>query len=125
MLIFGVDNSSSSHTDNLKNDFLILGEGSTFVINGNFGTSDKKFDISFRKAYTKFCLSLHYNADNSYLFVNGKEIYKSKASNKNNNFPSRFCPSRTISNEFNTHYNSIDKFNVLNIHKYLMIKNNI
>ena len=36
-LIFGVDNSSSSHTDNRKNDILILGEGDTFGINGSFG----------------------------------------------------------------------------------------
>ena len=27
----------------------------------------------------KFCLSLHYNGANSYLFVNGTEIYKVKA----------------------------------------------
>ena len=27
----------------------------------------------------KFCLSLHYNGANSYLFVNGKEIIKFKA----------------------------------------------
>ena len=26
----------------------------------------------------KFCLSLHYNGENSYLFVNGKEIVKFK-----------------------------------------------
>ena len=26
-----------------------------------------------------FCLSLHYNTENSYLFVNGTEIYKFKA----------------------------------------------
>ena len=26
-----------------------------------------------------FCLSLHYNGDNSYLFVNGKEVTKFKA----------------------------------------------
>ena len=26
-----------------------------------------------------FCLSLHYNGDNSYLFVNGKEIHIFKA----------------------------------------------
>ena len=26
-----------------------------------------------------FCLSLHYNGDNSYLFINGKEIINSKA----------------------------------------------
>ena len=27
----------------------------------------------------KFCLSLHYNGANSYLFVNGTEVYKFKA----------------------------------------------
>ena len=42
VIIFGVDNSLSSHTDNLKNDFLILGEGPTFCINGSFGASEKK-----------------------------------------------------------------------------------
>ena len=29
-----------------------------------------------------FCLSLHYNGDNSYLFVNDKEITKLRANNK-------------------------------------------
>ena len=41
VIIFGVDNSSSSHTDHLKNDFLILGEGDTFGIDGSFGTHKK------------------------------------------------------------------------------------
>ena len=36
-------------------------------------------------------MSLHYNADNSDLFFDGKEMYKFKASNKNNSFPSQFC----------------------------------
>ena len=36
---------------------------------------DKKITINFTKANTKFCLCLHYNADNNYLFVNGKEIF--------------------------------------------------
>ena len=40
------------------------------------------FSINFSKAKTKFCLSLHYNADNSYLFVNGKEIFKFKVEKK-------------------------------------------
>ena len=38
-----------------------------------------------------FFLSLHYNADNSYLFVNENEIFKFKADNKNVNFPTQFC----------------------------------
>ena len=55
-----------------------------------FGSTEKKFSINFTKANTKFCLSLHYNANNSYLFVNGKEIFKFKADNKNINFPTQF-----------------------------------
>ena len=35
--------------------------------------------INFTVAKKKFCLSLHYNRANSYLFVNGTEIYKFKA----------------------------------------------
>ena len=65
-----------------------IGKGDTFGINGSFGAPEKKISIDFTKAKTKFCLGLHYNADNSHLFVNGKEIYEFKASNKNNNFPS-------------------------------------
>ena len=37
------------------------------------------YSINFTKVNTKFCLSLHYNGDNSYLFVNGTEIIKFKA----------------------------------------------
>ena len=36
-------------------------------------------------------MNLHYNDDNSYLFVNEKEIIKFKAGNKNVNFPTQFC----------------------------------
>ena len=33
---------------------------------------------SFSDENKIFCLSLHYNGDNSYLFVNGKEVTKFK-----------------------------------------------
>ena len=141
VIIFGVDNSSSSHSDNRKNNFLILGEGPAYGINGSFGSPEKKFDINFSKVNTKFCLSLHYNVGNSYLFVNVKEIFKFKADNKNVNFPTQFCL-RSISNgfsatesrevslngnvyDFSVDYNSIVKSGILNIHKYLMTENNI
>ena len=51
----------------------------------------KKFVSNFSKANTKFCLDLHYNADNSYFFVNEKEIFQFKFYNKNVNFPTQFC----------------------------------
>ena len=38
------------------------------------------YSINFTVTKKKFCLSLHYNGVNSYLFVNGTEIYKFKDS---------------------------------------------
>ena len=37
------------------------------------------YSTNFTFANKKFSLSLHYNGDNSYLFVNGKEIINFKA----------------------------------------------
>ena len=96
---FGGDNNSSTHANNCKNNFLTLGVGPTFRINGSFGSPEKKFSINFTKANTKFFLSLHHNADNSYLFFKGKEIFKLKANNKNVNFSTWFCLG-SISNGF-------------------------
>ena len=70
VLIFGVDNRSSSYVENHKNNFLVLGEGPTFRINGSFGSPEKNVSINFSKANINFFLSSHYNAHNSYLFAN-------------------------------------------------------
>ena len=37
------------------------------------------YSINFTVTKKKFCLSLHYNGVNGYLFVNGKEIVTFKA----------------------------------------------
>ena len=37
------------------------------------------YSVNFTVRKKKFCLSLHYNGANSYLFVNGTEICKFKA----------------------------------------------
>ena len=37
------------------------------------------YSINFTVTKKQFCLSLHYNEANSYLFANGTEIYKFKA----------------------------------------------
>ena len=98
---------------------------------------EQKFSTNFSKPKTKLCLSLHYNGDNSYLFVNGKKIYKFEANNKNVNFPNQFCLG-SISNkcrgrylkgnvyDFSVDYDTINKSDILNIYKYLiMVKNNM
>ena len=75
VIIFGADNSSLSHLENRKNNFLILDEGAVYGITGSFGSPEKKFSINFTKANIKFCLNSNYTADNCYLLVNGKEIF--------------------------------------------------
>ena len=61
VIIFDIDNCSSSLTDNHKNNFLVLGDD----INGSVGTAEEKFSINFTKSKTEFFLSLYYNGDNS------------------------------------------------------------
>ena len=54
VIVFGVDNSSWSHTDNQKNVFLLLGKGTTFSINEHFGSPEKKFNINLVKQRRNF-----------------------------------------------------------------------
>ena len=73
VIIFGVDMSSSVHVDNKKKDILILGKGLTQGLEHTL-TAEKMYLIKFTVTKNKFCLSLHYNRANSYLFVNGTGI---------------------------------------------------
>ena len=43
-------------------------------INSSVGTAEKKYSINFSKPNTKFCLSLHYNGDEKYLYVNKTDL---------------------------------------------------
>ena len=98
VIIFYVDNSSSSHNNNGKNSFLVLGEGSPYGINERFSAPEKKFSINVSKAIANFCLSFYYNGDSSYLFVEGKLVFNFKGNNGNVNFPTLFCAG-SISNK--------------------------
>ena len=70
--------SSPAHSDNKKKDILVLAKGPTQGLESTL-TAEKMYSINFTLTKKKFCLSLHYNGANSYLFVNGTEIYKFKA----------------------------------------------
>ena len=70
--------SSSAHIDNKKKHILVLGKRANTRIRTYFNYR-KNVLINFTVTRKKFCLSLHYNRVNSYLFVNGIEIYKFKA----------------------------------------------
>ena len=69
--------SFPSHIDNNKKDKLVLGKGPTQGLEHTV-TAEEMYSINFTVTKKRFCLSLHYNGANSYLFVNGTEIYKFK-----------------------------------------------
>ena len=71
--------SSSVHIDNKKKDILILGLGKTQGLNGIYLTAEAQYSINFSRSNRKFCLSLHYNGSNCFLFVNATKIYQFKA----------------------------------------------
>ena len=68
----------SAYIDNKKKDIIVLGKGPTQGLEHTL-TSEKMYSINFTLTKKKFCLSLYYNGANSYLVVNGREIYKFKA----------------------------------------------
>ena len=63
--------------DNRIKYILILGKGTTQGLEHTL-SAEKMYLINFTVTGNKFCLSLHYNGANSYLFVNGTEIIKFK-----------------------------------------------
>ena len=134
VIIFGVDMSLSSKIDNRKKDILIPGKGPTQGLVHTL-RAEKMYSINFTKKNTKFCLSLHYNAANSYLFVNGMEIIKFKAKDSEI-IPYSLClgniskdwlqdnMEKTGTNgyiyDFSSDYKAIATSDILDIHKYLM-----
>ena len=122
-----------------KKIFLILGKGPTQGLEHTL-TAEKLYLISFTKENTNFCLSLHYSGANTYLFVNGTEIIKFRG--KDSKITAyRLCLGKmskdlSVDNmkktelkdhvyNFTVDYDAIAVGDVLDIHKYLMKKNEI
>ena len=55
-----------------------MGDGLTQGINDTTLYAEKKYFRNFTETYSRFVLSLHYNGDNSCLFVNGRQDLKFK-----------------------------------------------
>ena len=130
--------SFSTHSDNKKKGISLLGKGLTQGL-GHTLTAEKMQSINF--TVTKiFCLSLHYNGTNSYLFVSGTDIYKFKGKDfeivasplclgniskdwsadnmKKTGLNGYLC-------DFSVDYDATDVDDILDIHKYLMKKYSI
>ena len=72
---FGEDDSSSRHIDNKKKRIVVLGEGSTGELDDIIMTVETKYSVDITNSRKKICLSLQYNAANSFLYVYGVQIY--------------------------------------------------
>ena len=98
------------------------------------------YSISFTEKNKRFCLSLHYNGTNSYLFVNGTEIYKFKAKDSEilvgpiclGNISKDWSVDNMKKTEFTGYvydfsvdYRAVDVDDIKDIHKYFMKKNNM
>ena len=79
VLIFGADMSFSIHATNRANHIYLMGTGLTQGINDTTIYAEKNFYRNFTDFGKKIMLSLHYNGDDSYLFVNGRQELKFKA----------------------------------------------
>ena len=98
------------------------------------------YSMNFTVTNKKFCLSLHYNGANSYLFVNGTEILKFKAKDSEI-LVGAICLGNISKNwsvdnmrrtgftgnvyDFSVDYDPIANDNIKKIHKYFMKKNDI
>ena len=73
VIIFGLDMNFSVHATNRANNVYVMGEALVQGINDSTIYAEKNFYRNFTDPDNKFVLSLHYNGDNSYLFVNGRQ----------------------------------------------------
>ena len=70
--------SLSTRIDNKGKDILIFDKGRTQGVEDTTLTAEAKYSIDFSRSQRKFCLNLHYNGNNSFLFVNVTKIYQFK-----------------------------------------------
>ena len=80
VIIFGVNTSNSSHSTNKTQDIYVLRKDFVQGINNTTIYAENIYKTDFTEQSKTFVLSLHYNGDNSYLFVNGSQKLKFKLS---------------------------------------------
>ena len=132
--------SNSTHANNKTRSILVLRKDFIQGIDNTAIYAEKMYSTNFTIYNKKFCLNLHYNGDNNYLFVNGKEIINFKAKDSEI-VPYPLCLGG-LSKDFDVcyvratgltgyvYYFSVDYWaiasdKILDIDKYLMKKNNV
>ena len=78
VLIFGADISFSVHATNRANNIYVMGKELIQGMNDTTIYAEKNFYRDFTDPGQKFVLNLHYNSDDSYFFINGRQELKFK-----------------------------------------------
>ena len=81
IIIFEVYLSNSVHATNKTQNILILGHGLTQKVSNTTIYAEKMYSPNFSAENKIFCLSLHYNGDDSYLFLMVKKSLNLKPKN--------------------------------------------
>ena len=141
VLVFEADMSFSVHATNRANNIYVTGTGLTQGIRDTTLYAEKNFYRNFTDFGKKFVLSWHYNGDDSYLFVKGRQELKFKC--KTDQLVKEKLCIGNLSDQWTTSesektgvYGKIYDFvvdyeqivgttKILDMHKYLMIKHNI
>ena len=141
VLIFEADMSFGVHKTNRANHIYLMGTDLTQGIYDTTIYAEKNFYRNFKVPGKKFVLSLHYNGDNSFLFVNGRQELKFKC--KTDQLVKEKLCIGNLSHQWTTSesekaglYGNIYDFIVdyeqivgvkaiYDIHRYLMTKHNI
>ena len=138
VIIFGVDTSFSKHANNKRSNIYVMGKDYVQRINDTTIYAEKMY---YKFVYHKFVLSLHYNGNNSYLYVNGNQELKFKA--KTDQLGKEKLCSGNLSDQWTTSesektgvYGKIYDFivdyeqiagstTILDMHRYLITKHSI
>ena len=124
----------------IEQTILVLGKEFIQAVTGAAIYAEKMYSTNFTVTNKKFCLSLHYNGNSSYLLVNGKEIVNFKAKDTEivpyplclGHVSKDFSLMNTTNTglfgyiyDFSVGYKAITNDKIHDIHRYLMEKNNI
>ena len=141
VIIFGVHENSVLHSNNKANNMFIMGDGFAQGINDTTLYAEKMYCRNFTQPSTKCVLSFHYNRDDSYLLVNGKQESKFKAKTESlvkeklciGNLSDQWTTSESAKTGlYGNIYDIVVDYETIigvkaiyDMHRYLMIKHNI
>ena len=139
--IFGVDMSFTKHANNKANNIYVMAKDYIQKINDTTIYAEKMYYRNFTDPVKKLVLSLHYNGNNSYLYVNGNQKLNFKA--KTDQLVKEKLCLRNLSDQWTSSesektglYGKIYDFvldyehvaettKILDIHRYLITKHSI